>query len=212
MWYVRIMKTRTGKKGLSLVAQWRIHLSGAGDMGSIPDPGRSHVPRKEAHGPQLPSLCSRAWEPQLLEPKCPRARAPQQEKLLQWEAHAPQLENRPCNNGDPTQPNKTKQKNLGGGVGGEQLLEDFCPHRRALAYLLKPQFIIWINQKIFSCLSKALCALGILALLLDTLPSIPFLASLRTSLISPTWAYLLVSLPPLHCIPLISLLTERNRT
>ena len=38
-----------------------------------------------------------AWEPQLLSPRAttteahvPRARAPQQEKPLQWEAHAPQ--------------------------------------------------------------------------------------------------------------------------
>ena len=48
--------------------------------------------------PQLLSLHSRAREPQLLGPRAtttearvPRARAPQQEKPLQWEAHAPQL-------------------------------------------------------------------------------------------------------------------------
>ena len=41
----------------------------AGDTGSIPGPGRSHVPwSNEAHAPQLLSLCSRAREPQLLSP------------------------------------------------------------------------------------------------------------------------------------------------
>ena len=35
-------------------------------MGSIPDPGRSHIPRSnEARAPQLLSLRSRAWELQL---------------------------------------------------------------------------------------------------------------------------------------------------
>ena len=35
----------------------------AGDMGSIPDPGRSHTsPSDKACVPQLLSLCSRAWE------------------------------------------------------------------------------------------------------------------------------------------------------
>ena len=35
-----------------------------GDMGSIPDPGRSHMPRSnEAHVPRLLSLCSRAGQP-----------------------------------------------------------------------------------------------------------------------------------------------------
>ena len=56
----------------------------AGNMGSIPGPGRSHMPRSnEARAPQLLSLCSRASEPQL-------ARALEQEKPLQWEACAPQ--------------------------------------------------------------------------------------------------------------------------
>ena len=41
----------------------------AGDMGSIPGPGRSHMPRStKARAPQLPSLRSRAREPQLLKP------------------------------------------------------------------------------------------------------------------------------------------------
>ena len=60
----------------------------AGDMGSSPGPGRSHMPRSnKARAPQLLSLCSRACEPQLLSPQAttteahvPRARAPQQEK------------------------------------------------------------------------------------------------------------------------------------
>ena len=69
--------------------------------GSIPDPGRSHMPwSNKAHVPQLLSLCS-------------RARALQQEKPCQWEAWALQLENSPhllqldkrlCSNEDPKQP------------------------------------------------------------------------------------------------------------
>ena len=70
----------------------------AGDTGSSPGPGRSHMPRSnEARAPQLRSLHSRACEPQLLSPRAttteaqaPRACAPQQEKSLQWEAHVPQ--------------------------------------------------------------------------------------------------------------------------
>ena len=41
----------------------------AGDMGSSPGPGRSHMPQSNwAHAPQLLSLCSRTREPQLLKP------------------------------------------------------------------------------------------------------------------------------------------------
>ena len=60
----------------------------AGDMGSSPGLGRSHMLwNSEAHAPQLLSLCSRARKPQLLSPcatameaHTSRARAPQQEK------------------------------------------------------------------------------------------------------------------------------------
>ena len=41
----------------------------AGDTGSSPGPGRSHMPRSnKARAPQLLSLCSTAHEPQLLSP------------------------------------------------------------------------------------------------------------------------------------------------
>ena len=41
----------------------------AGDAGSIPGPGRSHMPQSnKACAPQLLSLRSRAYEPQLLRP------------------------------------------------------------------------------------------------------------------------------------------------
>ena len=41
----------------------------AGDTDSIPSPGRSHMLRgNQAYVPKLPSLCSRAGEPQLLNP------------------------------------------------------------------------------------------------------------------------------------------------
>ena len=63
----------------------------AGDTGSSPGPGRSHMPRSNgAHAPQLLSLRSGARGPQLLSPRAtttaarvPRARAPQQEKPSQ---------------------------------------------------------------------------------------------------------------------------------
>ena len=65
----------------------------AGDMNSIPDLGRFHMPwSNKAWGPQLLSLCFSAWEPQLLKTKCPKAHALQQEKLPQREVQAPQLE------------------------------------------------------------------------------------------------------------------------
>ena len=42
----------------------------AGDEGSSPGPGSSHMPRSnEARAPQLLSLCSRARKPQLLSPR-----------------------------------------------------------------------------------------------------------------------------------------------
>ena len=62
---------------------------------------------------QLWSLCPRAWEPehgahmlQLLKPMCPKAFALQQEKPLQREACAPQLEKSPSSSEDPAQPQK----------------------------------------------------------------------------------------------------------
>ena len=65
-------------------------------MGSIPDPGKSHMLQSnQAHAPQLSSLCSRAQKTQRLKPEGPRVCAPQ-EKPLQREAHAPQLESSPC--------------------------------------------------------------------------------------------------------------------
>ena len=58
----------------------------AGDMGSSPGLGRSHMPQSnQAHVPQLLSL--RAT---ITEACVPRAHAPQQEKPPQWEAQAPQ--------------------------------------------------------------------------------------------------------------------------
>ena len=99
----------------------------AGDMGSSPGPGGSHVPQSNwAHGPQLPSLCSGACEPQLLslhtttaEARAPGAHALQQEKPPQGEARAlqgrvaPTLRNwrePACSNKGPTQPKINKNK------------------------------------------------------------------------------------------------------
>ena len=56
----------------------------AGDMGSMPNLGRSRMMQSNrAHLPQLLSLCSRGWELQLLKPKRPRVHALRQEKPLQ---------------------------------------------------------------------------------------------------------------------------------
>ena len=63
----------------------------AGDTGSSPGPGGSHMPRSNwAREPQLLGLCSRACEPQLLslsatttEARAPRAHVPQQGRPLQ---------------------------------------------------------------------------------------------------------------------------------
>ena len=53
----------------------------AGDMGSIPGPGRSHMPQN-----------NQARVPHLLKPLHPKARGPQQEKPPQREACTPHLE------------------------------------------------------------------------------------------------------------------------
>ena len=58
----------------------------AGDAGSIPDPGRSHMPWSNyTCAPQLLNLCPRARVPQLLSPcattteaRVPKAHAPQE--------------------------------------------------------------------------------------------------------------------------------------
>ena len=87
--------------------------------------GSNHWSRKiprvaEQLSPQLLSLCSRAWKPQLLKPMCPRAHAQQQEKPPQWEARTPQLEHSSymlqlekslCSNKDPAWPKINKSKN-----------------------------------------------------------------------------------------------------
>ena len=58
----------------------------AGDTGSSPSLGRSHMSwSNEARAPQLVSPCAAA-----IEACTPRARAPQQENPLQWEALTPQ--------------------------------------------------------------------------------------------------------------------------
>ena len=49
----------------------------AGDMGSTSGPGRSHMSwSNQTCAPQLLSLCSEAWEPQLLSPSAATAEAP----------------------------------------------------------------------------------------------------------------------------------------
>ena len=65
----------------------------AGDIGLIPDLGRSYRLRgSKCYVPQLLSLCSRAWEPELPKPLHPLASDPPPEKPLQGEAWQQQLE------------------------------------------------------------------------------------------------------------------------
>ena len=64
----------------------------AGDMGLIPGQGRSHMPWSNyVHALQLLNLRSRAREPQLLKPTCPRACVPQllSPRAVTTEAQAP---------------------------------------------------------------------------------------------------------------------------
>ena len=81
---------------LSLVGQWiGIHLPMQETTGSIPNPGRSgiHMPQSNrAHVPQLLSLWSRAWEPQLLKPKAPEPVLCTRRSHCSEEARALQLE------------------------------------------------------------------------------------------------------------------------
>ena len=73
----------------------------AGDTGSSPRPGRSHMPRSNlARVPQILSWPSRAREPQLLSLRAattkahtPRARAPQQEACAPQQRVAPARRN-----------------------------------------------------------------------------------------------------------------------
>ena len=58
------------------------------------------------------SLCSRARELQLLKPACPRTRAPQKEKPLQWEAHMLQLKRSPKMPQPEKSPNKKIKLNI----------------------------------------------------------------------------------------------------
>ena len=65
----------------------------AGDISPISGLGRSHMLwSNRACVPQLLILCSRACKLQLLKAMNPRACAVQEEKPLQWEAQAPELE------------------------------------------------------------------------------------------------------------------------
>ena len=64
----------------------------AGDAGSIPGPGRSHLHQGNLTH-ELQPLSPRA---PITEAHTPRARAPKQEKPPQWEARIQQPENSPC--------------------------------------------------------------------------------------------------------------------
>ena len=74
---------KTHQEGFPAGAMVKNLPANAGDTGSIPGPGRSHMLRSNsAHAPQLLNLLSRARKPQLLSPRAtstearaPRARA-----------------------------------------------------------------------------------------------------------------------------------------
>ena len=97
----RRILTRHPNRGAWKPQELRWWLSGTESAcqctGSIPGPGRFHMPQSNwARVPQLLSLCSRAGKPQLLKPARPRAHTRQEEKPPQWEAQAPQLGSSPC--------------------------------------------------------------------------------------------------------------------
>ena len=108
--WVRVKRTQKGFPGGSVVKNLPAN---AGDTGSIPDLGRSHVPGgNSTPAPQLLSLCFRAQEMQLLSPYVLEPPALQQEEPLKWKPCAPQLEKSPCRNKDPAQPKINKQINF----------------------------------------------------------------------------------------------------
>ena len=79
-----IVQTRLFKSGFPGGAGVKNLPADAGDTGSIPCPGGPHMPQSNQAGAlQLLSLCSRAWQPQVLKPTCPEAPASQQGKPLQ---------------------------------------------------------------------------------------------------------------------------------
>ena len=90
------------------------------DTSSIPEPGRSHLPRSDsAHAPRLLNLYSRAREPQLSNPVHLKACALQQEEPTT--RPTPQPESKPCplrlekgphSNKDPAQTKINKQNYL----------------------------------------------------------------------------------------------------
>ena len=64
-------------------------------MGSIPGPGRFHMPQSNyAHAPQLLNLCSGVRDLQLLKPMHPRTHAIREATAIK--AHALQLESSLC--------------------------------------------------------------------------------------------------------------------
>ena len=68
-WWFLTASLRTEARGFHGGSLVKGLPASVGDTGLIPDLGRSHMPRSNwAHVLQLPSLCSRAWEPQLLSP------------------------------------------------------------------------------------------------------------------------------------------------
>ena len=84
----------------------------AGDMGSIPDLGRSHMLQGNKACAQLQSMCSRAWEPQLLspcalEPMLCSKRSHHKEKP----EHRNQI-NTACSIEDPGRPKTNKNERL----------------------------------------------------------------------------------------------------
>ena len=115
---VVVLGRRTRKRRAALVGSVvKNPPVNAGDMGSIPGPGRPHMLRgNSARVPQLLSLCSRARERQLLSPRALESVLPTREATAVRSLHTPttesppppalQLEKSPHRNKDPTQPER----------------------------------------------------------------------------------------------------------
>ena len=98
-----VSKVQKRKMGLPWWLSAKSPTANAGDMGSISGPGRSHMPQSNQA-----LLNSGAHEPSTEAPH-PRAHAPQQEKSLQWESHAPQLESSPSSPQVEKNPHSNKE-------------------------------------------------------------------------------------------------------
>ena len=92
----RMYNTRSEPEGFPGGSVVRNPPTNSGNTGLIPGARGFRMPQSNwACAPQLSILCSRAQEPQLLKPVCPRFCAPQQEKSMRSSLRTA-TKSRPC--------------------------------------------------------------------------------------------------------------------